>query len=216
VERENAPDDLLSDVWLAELARLLPELCDRYPDLPVPTGDEALARTRLFEAVVRLGQALANRRAPIVVLVDDLQWADVASLDVLRYAARHWSELGVPALLLLGVRSDAVDADPALGEWLLDLERDVPVRRLTLGPITRDDTEQLVHGLAISAEGSEPDAVAATPSTDFAGWLFAETGGHPFFVIETLKALFSATSWCRDLAKAPAGPCASTLTECRP
>ncbi len=64
IERENAPDDLISDLWLAELARLLPELYDRYPDLSVPSGDKVVARIRLFEAVVRLGQALAAR-APL-------------------------------------------------------------------------------------------------------------------------------------------------------
>src|SRR5258708_14397620 len=57
IERENAPDDLLSDTWLAELSRLLPELRDRYPDLPAPVGDKLLARNRLFEPVARLGQA---------------------------------------------------------------------------------------------------------------------------------------------------------------
>src|SRR5512142_2447450 len=50
LEQGGAPDDLLSDVWLAELSRLLPELRDRYPDLPVPSTDEALGHTRLFEA----------------------------------------------------------------------------------------------------------------------------------------------------------------------
>ena len=88
IERENAPDDLLSDLWLAELARLLPELCDRYPDLPAPVGDKSVARNRLFEAVARLGQALAAR-TPLVLFIDDVQWADAASLDVLHYLARR-------------------------------------------------------------------------------------------------------------------------------
>ena len=79
IERENAPDDLLSDLWLAELARLLPELSDRYPDLPSPTGDKSVGRTRLFELVARLGQALAAR-TPLVWFIDDVQWADAASL----------------------------------------------------------------------------------------------------------------------------------------
>src|SRR6266702_7521628 len=91
IERENAPDDLLADIWLAELSRLLPELCDRYPDLPAPTGDKSVARNRLFESVARLGQALAAR-APLVLFIDDVQWADAASLDVLHYLARSWSE----------------------------------------------------------------------------------------------------------------------------
>src|SRR5260221_2843700 len=72
IERENAPDDLLSDLWLAELARLLPELGDRYPDLPDPVGDKSVARNRLFEAVARLGQALAARTM-LVLFIDDVQ-----------------------------------------------------------------------------------------------------------------------------------------------
>ena len=89
IERENAPDDLLSDIWLAELTRLLPELCDRYPDLPAPQGDKSVARNRLFEAVARLGQALAAR-TPLVLFIDDVQWADAASLDVFHYLARRF------------------------------------------------------------------------------------------------------------------------------
>jgi AAA ATPase domain len=53
LEEENAPEDLLDDLWLAELSRLLPELRVRYPDLPAPTQDELTARLRLSEAVRR-------------------------------------------------------------------------------------------------------------------------------------------------------------------
>src|SRR5712692_7013472 len=91
IERENAPDDLLSDTCLAELARLLPELCDRYPDLPDPVGDKSVARNRLFEAVARLGQALAARTM-LVLFIDDVQWADATSLDVLHYLARRFAK----------------------------------------------------------------------------------------------------------------------------
>src|SRR5438270_4457888 len=48
LEAENAPEDLLDDVWLAELPRLLPELRVRFPDLPAPTEDELTAKMRLF------------------------------------------------------------------------------------------------------------------------------------------------------------------------
>src|SRR5207344_2091126 len=75
LEQEQALDDLVSDVWLTELARLLPELRDRSPDLPVPTKDEALGHSGLFEATARLLQAWAARR-PLVLLLDDMHWAD--------------------------------------------------------------------------------------------------------------------------------------------
>jgi DNA-binding SARP family transcriptional activator len=75
LEEENAPEDLLDDLWLAELSRLLPELRVRYPDLPAPTEDELTAKLRLFEAVARLVDALAQR-APLVLLLDDLHWVD--------------------------------------------------------------------------------------------------------------------------------------------
>ncbi len=60
LERENAPEDLLSDLWLSQLTRLLPELRDRYPDLPEPTQEENGARQHLFEAITRLIQALGR------------------------------------------------------------------------------------------------------------------------------------------------------------
>ena len=73
IERERAPDDLLEDVWLSELSRLLPELKERYPDLPSPLSVEReTAKGALFEAIVRLVGGFGL--VPLVVLfLDDLQ-----------------------------------------------------------------------------------------------------------------------------------------------
>jgi predicted ATPase len=75
-------------VWLSELSRLLPELKERYPDLPSPTsGEGEIAKGALFEAIARVVGTLASR-APVVLLLDDMQWADAATLEVLDYAGR--------------------------------------------------------------------------------------------------------------------------------
>ncbi len=185
IELENAPDNLLSDLWLAELARLLPELGDRYPDLPLPTGDKSVARTRLFEALTRLGQALAAR-APLVLFIDDVQWADTASLDVLHYMARRFAESRTPALLLLAMRVGEGEMRPTIAEWRTGMERAVPLTRLQPGPLADEDIMQLLQTFA-GAGGK--DGRDAANLERFGQWLFAETEGQPFYMIETLKVL---------------------------
>jgi predicted ATPase len=190
VERENAPEDLLSDVWLAELSRLLPELRERYPDLVGTSGDEAAARTRLSEAVARLVLAFSER-APVALWLDDLQWADAASLDLLQYASRRWAQ--APVLLILCFRSDDLGTSPALTDWLASLDRELPLLRLALRPLSFEETERLVRGLRAGPE-SHRTALAERPVADpgleaVGRRLFAETGGQPFFLVETMRSL---------------------------
>src|SRR6266566_2425292 len=182
IERENAPDDLLSDIWLAELSRLLPELCDRYPDLPDPVGDKSVARNRLFEAVARLGQALAARTM-LVLFIDDVQWADAASLDVLHYLARRFAERQAPALLLLTLRMGERAMPPGLAEWRTDMERAVALTHLQLGPLTAEDILRLLQAFGGKDGGRSADLER------FGQWLFTETEGQPFYLMETLKVL---------------------------
>ncbi len=183
LERENAPDDLLNDTWLAELSRLLPELRDRYPDLPAPEGDEATARNRLFEAVARLGQALAERN-PVVFFIDDVQWADLASLDLLHYLGRCWTERGTPVLLVMSIRDEALINADTIAQWLAGLEHDLSLTSLPLAALRFEDTLRLVQVLGKSEAGAQTQEAA-----QFAQWLFAETGGQPFYMIEMLKTL---------------------------
>ncbi len=185
IERENAPDDLLSDTWLAELSRLLPELCERYPDLLDPVGDKSVARNRLFEAVARLGQALAARTM-LVLFIDDVQWADAASLDVLHYLARRFAESKTPALMLLTLRMGERAMPPGLSEWRTGMERAVPLTHLQLGPLTAEDILRLLQ--VFGGKGGK-DGRRSADLERFGQWLFAETEGQPFYLMETLKVL---------------------------
>ena len=190
LNRERAPDDLLDDVWLAELSRLLPELRERYPDLPPPTSDETTAKTRLFEAVAQLGLALARRASPVVLFIDDLQWADQASLELRQYTGRRWVEEEAPILLVNSIRREVLESDAGLAGWLAGVGRDQPLTRLELGNLSVDNIANLLR--SVSSPSDEPDAAVETGSgrvEELCRWLYRETGGQPFFVVETLRAL---------------------------
>ncbi len=183
LEQENAPEDLLEDVWLAELSQLMPELRGRYPDLPPPmTGDVSFVRSRLFAAIAALGNALAARR-PVIFILDDVQWADPDSLGLVHYLARRWAESGAPILLLMTMRQENLATEAELGEWLTRLERDVPVTRLQLEPLSGPAVRQLIARLA------NPAAADDGASGAFADWLWVETNGLPFFVEARLRML---------------------------
>src|SRR5215203_4247888 len=128
--------------------------------------------------------------------MDDLQWSDAATLEVLDYAGRRWVEQGVPVLLLIAARPEEPEAGSTFGRWLSSLGRRLPVRSLTLGPLGNEDIEGLLRQLARA--GSKPagaleqpeDSDRAEPGLESLGeWLTAETGGQPFYLVETLKAL---------------------------
>ncbi|HEX6551976.1 MAG TPA: AAA family ATPase [Ktedonobacteraceae bacterium] len=204
LEEENAPEDLLDNLWLAELSRILPELRLRYPDLPAPTRDELVARARLFEAVARLVDALARSRL-LVLLLDDLHWVDGASLDLLRYLAHYWKEHSTRVLLLSTLRSEGLELDPQLAAQLADLGRDLPVTQVDLQALSQAETIQLLEAIAGQGEpgtarpfpagpGAEPSPAWETKLSALGDFLFAHTGGQPFYLLETLK-LFRDWQW---------------------
>jgi tetratricopeptide (TPR) repeat protein len=171
----------------------LPELRERYPDLPEPTQEEATARQHLFEAVTRLGKALAERQ-PLVLLIEDWHWADSASLDMLHYASQRWTEEKAPILVLLTLRQEALTELPAVQSWLDQLKRTVSAVQIKLGELSQAETEQLVQGLltpaAITPSGSATaDTATQSALTQFSHWLFQETEGQPLFLTEALKVL---------------------------
>ena len=201
IERERAPDDLLEDVWLSELCMLLPELKERYPDLPSPLSVEGeTAKGALFEVIARMVGNLASR-APVVLFLDDLQWADAATPEVLDYASKRWVEQGAAVLVLIAARSEELEVSQSFERWLSSLGRRLPLISLSLDLLAEEDIEGLLWRLGRRADSKPPPAGAALEEQgasngaeahgleSFGGWLALETHGHPFYLVETLKAL---------------------------
>ncbi len=194
LEQENAPDDLLEDVWLAELSRLFPELRDRYPDLPLPLQDETVGRLHLFEAIARLLRAWA-RRAPLVVCMEDLHWADDATLDLLAYLHQDWTNHLTPILFIGSLREEEADSSSILPAWIHTISRAVTMQRLRLPSLnlrqTRALVAQLIEDDPMLAMPRHTTPVSVPPASlePLSQWLYRETEGHPLYVIETLKTL---------------------------
>jgi DNA-binding SARP family transcriptional activator len=186
---ENSPKELLDEVWSSPLGQLLPELRQRDPLLPPvpqkrPRPGE-LSQTQLYEPLVQCTLALA-KRAPLVLFVDDLQWADSATLDVLHYAIRRWRDSTARVMLLVTLRSEALlpitqpqkkDGQQGLIQWLERVEHELRPVHLELAPLSEAETVQMVMSML------------APPDADFAQWLYDETHGQPFYLVETLKDL---------------------------
>ena len=159
-----------------DVARIVPELARRLPDLPAPMTDEPEEeRFRLFESVDEL-LASASQAAPVVLVLDDLHWSDKPSLLLLRHLARSSRPA---ALLVVGTyrETDLARTHP-LAEVLADLRREAKVERVRLAGLDAGEVGTL---LAARAQHEAPEA--------FVRLVHAETEGNPFFVEEVLRHL---------------------------
>jgi DNA-binding SARP family transcriptional activator len=159
-----------------ELAQILPELRERFRDLPEPRALESEgARFRLFDATAEFLRNASEER-PIVLILDDLHAADASSLLLLRFLAQ---ELGSTRVLLLAAYRD-IDPIPGqpLTEMLATVIREPLARRLSLGGLSESEVAEYVD--AAAPEMVSAERVAA---------LHAETGGNPLFVGEIVQLL---------------------------
>ncbi len=164
---------------LHELARILPQARPATAAGDAPAGqDPETERYRLFEAVAALLRR-ASRRAPLLLVVDDLHWADKPTLLLLRHLLRHAD----PArLMVLGlVRDVEVGDDQPLTELIADLRRERRFDRIVLGGLSEREADALVAA-----------RLAAQPRADFVAGLHAQTQGNAFFIEEALRALVEA------------------------
>jgi DNA-binding SARP family transcriptional activator len=167
--------------WLAEASRLLPELRQRFPALPTPAivADSADG-WRLFEGVAQLLLALAAER-PVAIWVDDLQWCDQDSCNLVRFLIRRSER--APVLWLATLTLGELDRDAPAARLSRLLRAKAQADVISLGPLSEEDLWLMVRQMG---HVSMP-----TGAKRFAQRLFAVTGGNPFYLVELLKTMFA-------------------------
>jgi predicted ATPase len=159
-----------------ELIRLVPELVDRIGDLPVPTKAEAGTEQRmLFEAVA----AFLRHWTPMILVIEDLHWADEATLALLTYLVRDHRLAGLVSF----ATARPFQRDSRASGLLAELERDVDVARIHLHGLSGTELELLVSDLV----GSPAPPVLVES-------VAAATDGNPFFVEEMTMHLVGSGS----------------------
>jgi class 3 adenylate cyclase/tetratricopeptide (TPR) repeat protein len=169
-----APAEIRREVparW-SELALLLPAV-----GLPVADYSGSQDQLRLFWAITGFVQTLACT-SPVALLLDDLQWADASSLELLQHLARH---TGGDRVLLLGTYRDVeVNRRHPLEAAVRDLWREGLIERLEVRRLGREQTGEL-----IAAVMGQEEAI----SDEFTDLLFRRTEGNAFFVQQVLHAM---------------------------
>jgi DNA-binding SARP family transcriptional activator/tetratricopeptide (TPR) repeat protein len=172
-----------------DLAKIAPDIRLKLPELPQPQplGSEA-ERRNLYNAVARYFNALAAER-PLILILDDLQWADAATLHLLNYltvqrgvspfdSLSNAGRGNTAPLYLLLYRTGEVHETHPLRSLLAALLRGRIGEELRLQRLT----EEQVHQLLVNMAGH-----SVTPI--FAGEIYRHTEGNPFFIGEAIRSL---------------------------
>jgi DNA-binding CsgD family transcriptional regulator len=179
---------------MSDLVHLVPELRERLAVGAASPGpaDPVEARYRLLQAVSAFLRRLAAAM-PLVLVLEDLQDADLGTLDLLSYLSRQLTEARV---LVVGTYRDTeVDRADALARTIAAVRRRVPVERVRLQGLTADEVEHLVDGIAVQA--------GRAPARGLATAVYAQTEGNPLFVWEVMRQRLDVDRffWGRPLTR---------------
>lgn len=161
---------------IAELSRTFPDL-RRQPGYtpPVELADPAEARFRLFDAYTKLVLAFASE-APLVIVLDDLHWADWPTFQLLQHVAADLRRMRV---LIVGTYRDTeLSRTHPLSEVLATLNREGSFERVSLVGLDRTDVANYVQG-----------TTGVEPSRALVDRVYEETEGNPFFFSEVVKLM---------------------------
>ena len=168
----------LPDFVVADLMTLAPPLRARHPEIPPNDPTEPhIEQQRLSESILLLLASL-SQASPVLLVLEDAHWADVATLSLVRHLAHRASQPELRLLTVLTYREVELDEAHGLHETLLELSREGLASRIKLGRLTRQQTREML-GVLFQEDVTE----------DFLDGIYRETEGNPFFIEEVCKSL---------------------------
>jgi len=161
----------------AEITRLMPQLRKLFPDIPQPLqGTPEQARRALFNALVEI-VARQSRLAPLLLLIEDVHWADEGTLAMVAHFARAMT--GLRVLVMLTYRDDAIDPASQFSRTLDDLLR-FQVEHVRLRGLPQIEVRAMVE--ALGGGGMSRYLLDA---------IYSYTEGNPLFVQELVRHLIN-------------------------
>jgi predicted ATPase len=166
----------IEEEWLEQASRLLPALRVNK-EMPASNAFHS-SQSLFYEGLRQVLLRLTSGHPPGVLFVDDLHWADPASLDFLAYMVRRLP--GHPLFILATWRDEDLPAQARLQQILADAQRARYATSLRLSRLQPAAVADLARQV-VAYKGRLPD--------DFSNRLFAESEGLPYFLVEYLDAL---------------------------
>ena len=163
--------------YASDVAKLVPEVTAVLgPVNSVSAGSADQDRLRFIDGVTQLIVNI-SREAPVLLVMDDMNWADSGSLNLLSSVARRTKN---SKILILGIYRDVeVEEDSDLFEFLYEMKREKLGDLVALKGFDAEDTGKMM------AEILNQDDV----DSEFRDLVFGKTGGNPFFIEEVLRSL---------------------------
>ena len=187
--REKDPDRLRSEMGAgaADIAEIISDVKERLPDLePPPRLEAEEARFRLFDSITSFLKG-ASRTKPLVLVLDDLHWADESSLLLLQFLAR---ELEGSRLLVVGTYRDVeLSRRHPLAETLAELTRERRFQRVLLKGLTQEDVDRFIEVIS-----------GIAPPRGLVSVVHTQTEGNPLFVTEVVRLLVQEGELTRERA----------------
>ena len=159
----------LAPVYLLEIGKLVPEVLANMKDMPA--ASDVMDRYRLYESVRQILDMGSREK---IIVIDNIQWIDSESIEVLKYTTRALQDSPITFIFI----HRAEEISDMLEDFLAFVSRDFETRDIPLRPFSATDTKEAVRAI-----------IGEEPAADLVDYILKESGGVPLYIEEIVRGL---------------------------